>query len=386
MSSSSTSSIMPDWSQLPEELLPLISKHLEENCFDVIHARSVCSLWRSIFPFPSSLLRPSYSLPEYSLHRDLKEMITLEKVPLFLFRVLTPCVADDVSTSEYYLGGIGRHESEEDHMELPSPLQCSVKVKIPGTVPTLMNMIDCQIIPLGHEYRMMGRPLSCVAFLPLDKERGGGAFVVLVTYRLCLLVLTSAEMRWKRLSNIRGASSWDVVTFRGRFYASRSSCTTFVIDPYSLEVTLLSPVHLRVPHEIYYLVPCGDDELFLVEGTYPAVDGLDLDISQLTFRVRRLDEEACTWVEVNNLGDRVLFIGGRSRKFSISAKELPHGCGLTGNSILFTHLRGNVTFAFKYGVHAGNAVDNLNCWRSSRENRVMILKKFAPVVAFQVER
>ncbi|CAA7047920.1 unnamed protein product [Microthlaspi erraticum] len=31
-----------DWTQLPEELLQVISENLD-NCFDVVHARSVCS-------------------------------------------------------------------------------------------------------------------------------------------------------------------------------------------------------------------------------------------------------------------------------------------------------------------------------------------------------
>ena len=53
-----------DWSLLPEELLQIVTKNVE-NCFDVVHAWSVCNSWRSTFPFPSCLLRPSYSLPTY---------------------------------------------------------------------------------------------------------------------------------------------------------------------------------------------------------------------------------------------------------------------------------------------------------------------------------
>ena len=66
--SSSTSSMLPDWSLLPEELLQIVTKNVE-NCFDVVHARSVCNSWQSTFPFPSCLLRPSYSLPQTSLSK-----------------------------------------------------------------------------------------------------------------------------------------------------------------------------------------------------------------------------------------------------------------------------------------------------------------------------
>ncbi|KAG7567858.1 F-box domain [Arabidopsis thaliana x Arabidopsis arenosa] len=124
------SSIMPNWSQLPDELLNLIFKNLEDYCFDVLHARSVCRSWRSTFPFPCCLLRPSYSLPTFAdFPFVIEDLCTLEKVPLFLFRLRAPA-ASTALLSEYFLGGIGRDESE-DHMELPSPLQCSVRVKIP---------------------------------------------------------------------------------------------------------------------------------------------------------------------------------------------------------------------------------------------------------------
>lgn len=45
----SSSSLMADWTLLPEELLHIILMHMED-CFDVVHARSICNLWRSTFP------------------------------------------------------------------------------------------------------------------------------------------------------------------------------------------------------------------------------------------------------------------------------------------------------------------------------------------------
>ncbi|KAL0774209.1 hypothetical protein Bca101_039360 [Brassica carinata] len=71
---------VPDWSLLPVELLHIISKNLDDY-FDALHARSVCTLWRSIFPFPSHLSRPSYTLPTL----DNKGSWSLERIPLFLF-------------------------------------------------------------------------------------------------------------------------------------------------------------------------------------------------------------------------------------------------------------------------------------------------------------
>jgi len=132
---------MPNWSLLPKELLHLVSKSLEdeEYYFNVVHARSVCTSWRSSFPFPYFLFRPSYSIPSFvDFPSESKNLCTVEKIPLFLFRVKTPTT----SPSVYYIGDLGRDESE-DHMELPSPLQYLVRMKIPGSDPTLMNMLDC---------------------------------------------------------------------------------------------------------------------------------------------------------------------------------------------------------------------------------------------------
>ena len=134
------------------------------------------------------------------------------------------------------------------------------------------------------------------------------------------------------------------------------------------------------PHKpLNYLVASGNDELFLVEVTIPNSDVIDF--SRFTCIVSRLDEKGGKWVEVTDLGNRVFLIGYFGN-VSCSAKELPDGCGLSGNSTLFTN---EPTFAYKYGLHTRSADDDLNCWRATRENRVMILNT-SPVLAIQVER
>ncbi|CAF2278922.1 unnamed protein product [Brassica napus] len=267
-SSSSSVSMMPAWSRLPEELLHIISENVED-CFDIVHARSVSNSWRSTFSFPCMLRRQSYSLPSFvNFPSESKGLCTLEKIPLFLFRVQTPPPA---SASEYLLGGIGRDESE-DLTELPSPVQCSVKVKIPGYEPTLMNMRDGQIFPLGHQYRIScdSKDYRSVAFLQLNQE-GREEFIVLLGFSsfFFFLRLRSSEMKWKLVMGFRTPLSDDIVTFRRRFYVtvrdtSLTKIYTFRIDPFSLRMTRLMP--LNNVGSLKYLVPCGnDDELFMVE-------------------------------------------------------------------------------------------------------------------------
>ncbi|EOA28645.1 hypothetical protein CARUB_v10024867mg [Capsella rubella] len=335
------SSVMPDWSQPPEELLQLISQklELEDYCFDVVHARSVCRLWRTLFPFPSCLLRPSYSLPSFvDFSLENKDLCTLEKVPLFLFRVQAPAALP----SEYILGGIRRAESK-DRMELPSPL-------------SIMTDWDTEV----YAQRYRG-----AAFLPLNKDGGGGGeFVVW----------------WTWLKNTSNASCSDLVTFRGRFYAAYYNGDIFSFDPYSMQWSSMMPSEPL--HSSSYLIPYGDDELYLVVSFNPFPGAKVLNLNRLTCRVSRLDAETGKWVVVSDLGDRVLFIG-HFGNVCCSGKELPDGCGVTANSILFTNA-GYLTFAYKYGVHTGREDDELNIWRFSREYRVMVLNT-SPVVTLRVE-
>ncbi|KAG2286281.1 hypothetical protein Bca52824_045885 [Brassica carinata] len=340
--SENTVVVVPDWSFLPEELLHVISKNLED-CFDVVHARAVCTLWRSILPFPSYLSRPSYSLPTL----DNKGFWSLEKIPLFLFRPRR-AIAAESTASEYFLGEIVRDESEE----LPSPNQCSVKVEIPGSSD-----------PRG------------VAVLPLNKE-GEGDFVVLLNCTSVLMVLRSNEMRWRRFQTLSTATCDDLVTFRGRFYALFVNGDVFGFDPHFLELTPRVRLELLNCGWSTSLVPSSDDELFLVEQIIPH-NGNALDFARLTLRVCRLDVEAGQWVVVKDIGDRVFIIGDLGT-VSCSAKELSDGCGVCVNSILFTYGPGNVTYSYKYE-------DDLNCWRYSREKRATILSR-SPVVALRVER
>ncbi|CAA7033000.1 unnamed protein product [Microthlaspi erraticum] len=374
-----------DWSLLPEDLLHVISLKVEDR-IDAIHARSVCSSWRSVFPFPSSLLSTSYSLPSFSeLPRKRRGLCTLEKCPMFLFKVRSPTA----SPCEIFLGGIRRDELEE---ELPSPIQCSVKVKIKESKPTLMNMLDCKIFPLGHHYRILGwnpgnwrTGYRGVAFLPLNKDGrgggGGGEFAVLISYSHDLFVLRSSEMKWARLEKPSVASCKNVLSFRGRFYAVFRNGDIFIIDPYSLEATpLLLPRGSR-----NNLVPSGNDELFLVEKLVVSLMSVSGFLSSYACRVRRLDEEAGKWVVVTHLGDRVLFINEHLGNVCFSGKDLPDGCGVTGNSIVFNDV-GIVTYSLKYGVHTGREEnDDRYLWNFSTEDRVTILHT-SPVVALRVER
>ncbi|ESQ46455.1 hypothetical protein EUTSA_v10000192mg [Eutrema salsugineum] len=382
MAEPSTKKNMTDWTQLPEELLQMIIEKLN-NCFDVVNARSVCSSWRSLFPFPSCLLIQSYSLPTYPIEKQ--GLCSLEKIPLILFRVPTAVE----SVSEYFVGGICRDESG-DYMEFPSPLQCTLRVKLARSDSALqlagaglmwkkildcestwMNTRGCQIINMGHQYQIvcwspegLRKSERDVAYLELSKK-GVSEFLVLRSYSNTLVVFKSGERKWKRVENVPGYSSTGVVSFRGKFYAAFVGRDVFVINPRSLKATRLRR-SLKHRDAKNYLVPIGDDELFLVEENVTPIDGT-------TFGVFRLDVKARKWVEVSDFGDRVFFVGCLVN-VACSVKELPDGCGVSGNSILFTQL----------GLHISFYVYSSGCWRSSSESRVEIIVSGSPALAFSV--
>nr|AAT68353.1 hypothetical protein At2g24255 [Arabidopsis thaliana] len=299
----STSSITPDWSELPEELL-----YLEVSRGQLFRCCS-CSLCLQLVAIHISFV----SLVTPKLLSSLVQRIPFRKQKHVHPREgPSPDIADD---------------------QLSDALQCLVNVKIPASIPK-------KIIPLGHKYRMIGWEYNRATFLRLDKEGRRGEFVVLLEVSDTLLVLTSAEMRWKQLENVPYTICVDIVTFRGRFYAPFLSGQIVVIDPYSLEVTLLlsSP---QDPRELRSLAPYGKDELFLVEVIIP--NDVVIDFSRLARRVRRVDEKAGKWVEVGDLGDCVLLLGN----LSCSAKEFPRGFGLTENAVLFGDQSGNAFLYYK---------------------------------------
>lgn len=369
--------MIPDWTKLPEELFQTITDKM--NCFDVVHARSVSTLWRSTFPYPASLLRSSYSLPTYPVEKD--GLCSLEKIPFVL--VIVPTPTGDESASEFFMGLVGRDEAA-DYMEAPSPLQCSLRMKMKKSDPKWINVIGSQTLSLSHQYRMvcwdpngLRTTYRNVAILPLNREggRGRGEFIVLrsCSYWGSLLVLTSAKRKWVPLPGVPSSSCTALVTFRGRFYASFSDERIYVIHPYSLvAVRLLMPPNFTDGSN--HLITAGDDELFLVKKKTPIT-------GPVTCRVCRL--VGLKWVEVDELGDRVLFVG-KEANVCCSANQLPDGCGVTGDSILFTKRAGEDTYLYKYGPPEVPNENVVGEWRSSRESRVKFLDS-QEAFAFRVE-
>ncbi|KAG2303121.1 hypothetical protein Bca52824_031772 [Brassica carinata] len=325
---------MVDWSLLPKDLLELINSRFE-TCFETVHLRSVCSLWRSAIPRPCYKhgLGVDYLLPIFSDNPRFKgdKLCILKKIPNFLFRYQTPFGADCLI--------IGISESTSDKQKLVSSLPGFGFTSEYGKV---LNTLSSQIIHLGHnyvinfnatttiQYRTMRRTLSeRVAFLPFDSEDGRD-FTLVAGVLDTLMMYRSREERWIKIE-YPFRSYQDMVSFKGKFYVVDKSGRgrVFVIEP-SLEVSEIHSV--TQSHECYWetLVVSRDDELLLVQRF---TSGEDHDEHMHTwFRIFRLEEEGQRrWIGVTDLEERVVFLG-INWNFCYSAKEVP---GVKGNCVMF---------------------------------------------------
>ncbi|CAH8361917.1 unnamed protein product [Eruca vesicaria subsp. sativa] len=328
---------MVDWSLLPKDLLELINGRFE-TCFEAVHLRSVCSLWRSAIPRRSykQSLSVDYLLPIFSDNprfRGDKNCI-LKKIPNFLLRYQTPFGADCLI--------VGISESIYDKQKLVSSLPGFGFTSEYGMV---LNTLSSQIIPLDHHYVIKFNATTTIRYITMRRDfservaflsEDGGDFTVVAGVLDTLMMYRSSEERWIKIEG-QFRSYQDMVSFKGRFYVVDKSGRgrVFVIEP-SLEVSEIRSV--TQAHECYWeaLVVSGDAELLLVQRFTPR--GYHDENMHTWFRLFKLEEgDQRRWVRVSDLEERVVFLG-INRNFCYSAKEIP---GVKGNCVMFIEPNSN---------------------------------------------
>jgi hypothetical protein len=163
-----------------------------------------------------------------------------------------------------------------------------------------------------------------------------------------LAVFRSSDEQWTIMPEMPLKPYTDVCVFNGRLIAVDSTGRTVAVGP-DLSLDLVAEAVFGGDTKI--LVEC-DGELLLVdkylepgESCTVHVEGEGVyEIRELERAVRfvvfRLDEKETKWVELTNLGDRVLFLG-EDCAFSVSASDL---CMENGNYVIF---RDNVHRLFR---------------------------------------
>lgn len=339
-----------EWSQLPGELLDLVSKHLHSE-IDLLRFRSVCSTWRSSVPRPSPSPSRFPILPNAGIS-DTTWGFYLSKRTI------------------YYLGGPGTdtpgwiiklERDNPDRIHLLNPLTRSQFKPLPDNFPKSFDFSNFQIRDLGCEYTLQYinyRPLASSigeagnlymekVALSLNEEDDG---FVLLTIHVSgkLVIYKSGDTKWTVINDL--PSPYDDVIFHGgNFYAVDNTGRLVMVNMNPG----LNPNVMVVAAPVF-----GGDKKFLVEscGNLLLVDmylsvgpeddlgynealefyeEFDCFMSERTvkFEVFKLDRCGERWVEVSNLGDTILFLGDNCT-FSASASEFNFRG--QGNCIFFT--------------------------------------------------
>ncbi|XP_073224266.1 F-box protein SKIP23-like [Cicer arietinum] len=324
---------MADWSELPRDLLQLISEFLQSE-FYLLRFRSVCSTWRSSISnnlhlyLPSQFPNPSHSI---NLHSNTNTF------PL----------------SKRTIGPNSRDQTNLFHplaRDTPFPLRS----------PNVIDFNQLNVIHLGHEF-VIGNFISHSPnhnSLYMEKlvlyhdtshtEKVKHPSPVLLTIHVSgkLAVFRCGDEHWKIIPEMPAPFD-DVCVFKGRPIAVDNIGRTVSVGP-DLSLDLVAEAVFG--GDIKFLVE-SDGELLLVDKYLSCFcgdrfledddnvphDGSDEFYHEIgmeravRFDVYRLHEEEKKWVEVTDLGDRVLFLG-EDCAFSASASDLRVG---NGNCVVF---------------------------------------------------
>jgi hypothetical protein len=339
----------PDWSQLPKDLLQLISQKLNSDFYE-LRFRSVCSSWRSS-SIPKHLLLlnnlPSklpFPLPFKSINTS---TFPLSKRTIFLInqqQSLTP-----------WLIKIGLDSHGRTRLWNPLSRDNLLSLHFPQHI----DFNQLSVFQLAHEYvignfpskseqysfahtSIFTRKVAVYDTLRNQNGNGNDRCSVLLTIHISgkLAIFRNGDERWTVMRAKPPKPYTDVCVFNGRPIAVDSTGRTVAVGQ-DLSLHLVAKA---VSVDNRKLLVESDGELLLVDMYLKPdstkcnmhVDGegvyeFEIESDAVRFVVFRLDEKEKKWVELTNLGDRVLFLG-EDCAFSVSASDL---CMGNGNCVIF---------------------------------------------------
>ncbi|XP_059653914.1 F-box protein SKIP23 [Cornus florida] len=345
---------MATWSQLPTELLNLISKHLNSET-DLLRFRSVCSSWRSSLspetthPTPSRFpILPNDGISDTSWGFYLSKRT--------IFRLGLPQPSGQTLPSDAWL--IKLEQDVPHRMHLLNPLSRFEFKPLPTNFPRILDHSKFRVSELGHEYvlqhinyRPFANSIGDAGNLYMEKVALHSlvdGFVLLTIHVSGRLVLfKSGDPKWTVISELTSPYD-DVILFEGQFYAVDSTGRTVVVDVDSSPSVSLVANSVFGGDKKLLVESCGDlllvdmylslgpeDDLGNVEG-FEGLEGDEFNCyiieRTVRFKVFKFDRDGQRWVELKSLGDQMLFLGDNCT-FSVSTSDFP---GCVGNCILFT--------------------------------------------------
>lgn len=344
---------MVDWSTLPKDLLDLISKSLESS-FDLIQFRSVCSSWRSAAEPKSPL--PTHHLPILpdnggSLFPDSAVGFRLSQRSILLIKPHEPCIESD---SFGWLIKVEEDLNVPRKVTLLDPL-CDTRNSIPENFPRVLDMSKFKVRELGREFKLhyFNTVGDIVESLYLEKavvkylDCDGDYKFVLLTIHVSgkLAVFRSWDREWTVINDYIPSRCQDLIMFDGRFFAIDYNGRTVVVDYSSFKLTLAANPLIGGGDKKFLIESCG--EMFLVDIEFclnekPEFTGgfysyFNETTVSYKFKFFKLVEREKRWVEVEDLGDKMFFLGDDST-FSASTADIIPRCVGTGSFVFFyTH-------------------------------------------------
>ncbi|KAK9705184.1 hypothetical protein RND81_07G039300 [Saponaria officinalis] len=299
-----------NWGDLPQEILELIGKRLE-NRIDVYRFRAVCTSWRSVVPLSH---HNSPQFPPLRLPPPVSATVFLSPV--------TVCRLEDETRTAACL--VKLTQSATGKMKFINPLTPSNCVnKRDRSCKKSFNVLSLRVFEVCRGYRLKFDRM---------KRNGGGSVKkivlfgksgVLVIYDVGKLgYLGFEDENWTVLGS-EGNKYEDIAVYNGQYYVVDCMGTVYWVDGKSMTLVQFSPP-LFALGQVKNLV-VSDGELFVVDSYFD--DGTErdwrrpaIDFGIVEIRVYRLDEEWGTWVDVKSLGDRV-FVLGKEVCFSVSTED-----------------------------------------------------------------
>ncbi|KAK9690695.1 hypothetical protein RND81_09G147800 [Saponaria officinalis] len=332
---------MAYWSDLPPELLDIVTTQFDVPSDDLRHFRSVCSMWRSAVPKPLPTQFPPMKF--FNSNNNFHQYdIRLIKHSFYHLSLL----------SNPDLPGwlIKIEENNPGTVSLFHPFSRS-QIKVPLNFPKQLDLTNIRIRELDYEYvlrnvsgnvELYNMEHEKVAIVTSSNSNNSDEIVILSTHITGKLLMYRSNVQvWSFLDDLvlgyddRSVyvNDWcmhyvDVKEFNGTFYAVTNSGRTVSIQVMNglstVHVTLLK--NSIIGGDKKSLVKLGDDLLMIDLYTDTTPRGM---VKVHAVEIFRLDSDNQKWVLVKSLGDYAIFLSNHSTFSAIALR------GCKGNCIYF---------------------------------------------------